>query len=399
VQHDFRRDTLRRTFARPVRATTALVIATLALWTITPGVSADGGLEVTTPYPSVAVAPGTKVSFDLTVSSARSANVALALSGVPSGWTASIIGGGFVVDSLSVTAAKDGTVRLDVSVPADAAAGTSTLRVTARGGGAQDVLPIAIRVNAAAAGDISLTTTTPTLTGASDAKFTFNLEFKNDTAQDVTVSATATGPDGWTVDATLAGADQAAASVVTAGSTQNITVTATAPTDAAADTYPIKVEAHAGDRTASADLGIQVTGSYSMTLTTPNDLLSASGSAGAATTQAFVITNTGTAPISEVKLTATPPTDWTVTFDPETIPSIPPNQTATITATITPSTQAVAGDYVVTFKSTATEAGATGAAQIRFTVETSPIWALVGLGLIVLILAGLFYVFRTYGRR
>jgi uncharacterized membrane protein len=53
----------------------------------------------------------------------------------------------------------------------------------------------------------------------------------------------------------------------------------------------------------------------------------------------------------------------------------------------------------VTFKSTATEAGATGAAQIRFTVETSPIWALVGLGLIVLILAGLFYVFRTYGRR
>ncbi|MEA2613617.1 MAG: hypothetical protein QOI52_1576, partial [Chloroflexota bacterium] len=151
--------------------------------------------------------------------------------------------------------------------------------------------------------------------------------------------------------------------------------------------------------TASADLGIEVTGSYSMTLSTPNDLLSASGSAGAATTQAFVITNTGTAPISEVKLTATPPTDWTVTFDPETIPSIPPNQTATITATITPSTQAVAGDYVVTFKSAATEAGATGTAQIRFTVETSPIWALVGLGLIVLILAGLFYVFRTYGRR
>ena len=59
----------------------------------------------------------------------------------------------------------------------------------------------------------------------------------------------------------------------------------------------------------------------------------------------------------------------------------------------------MAGDYVVTFKSTATEAGATGTAQIRFTVETSPIWALVGIGVIVLILAGLFYVFRTYGRR
>ena len=38
-------------------------------------------------------------------------------------------------------------------------------------------------------------------------------------------------------------------------------------------------------------------------------------------------------------------------------------------------------------------------AQIRFTVETSPIWALVGIALIALILGGLFYVFRTYGRR
>ena len=38
-------------------------------------------------------------------------------------------------------------------------------------------------------------------------------------------------------------------------------------------------------------------------------------------------------------------------------------------------------------------------AQIRFTVETSPIWAIVGIGIIALILAGLFYVFRTYGRR
>jgi uncharacterized membrane protein len=53
----------------------------------------------------------------------------------------------------------------------------------------------------------------------------------------------------------------------------------------------------------------------------------------------------------------------------------------------------------VSFNASAAESGAKGTAQIRFTVETSPLWALVGLGLIVLILAGLFYVFRTYGRR
>ena len=69
-----------------------------------------------------------------------------------------------------------------------------------------------------------------------------------------------------------------------------------------------------------------------------------------------------------------------------------------MTATITPSGEAVAGDYVVSFRSSSAE-GASASASVRFTVETSPIWALVGLGLIVLILGGLFYVFRTYGRR
>ena len=90
---------MRRSLARSTRATTALVISILVLWTLAPAVSADNGLEVTTPFPAVAVAPGTKVSFDLTVDSTRTANVSLALSGVPEGWTASLLGGGFVVDA------------------------------------------------------------------------------------------------------------------------------------------------------------------------------------------------------------------------------------------------------------------------------------------------------------
>ena len=80
-----------------------------------------------------------------------------------------------------------------------------------------------------------------------------------------------------------------------------------------------------------------------------------------------------------------------------TIDSIDPAGTATVTATILPSGDAVAGDYVVTV--TTANDQTTGNAQIRFTVETSPIWAIVGIVVIVAILGGLFYVFRTYGRR
>lgn len=390
---------MRRTFSRHVRVPAALVIALSVLAFSVPAVAADDGLEVTTPFPAVVVAPGSDVSFDLAVSSVRTAVVDLELSGVPDGWTASLRGGGNVVDAVSVTPDEPGEVRLDVDVPADAAASTATLRVTASGGGARDVLPVSIRVDAAAAGDVSLTTSTPVLTGSSDATFSFDLQFQNDTPQDVTLSVAATGPAGWDVTAALTGETQAASTVVEAGASQNVTVTVNAAPDAAAGQYPISVEATAGERTVAADLGIEITGSYSMVLSTPNDLLSASGSAGAATTQTFTITNTGTAPLSEVTIESTPPSGWEVTFDPESVLVIAPNDAATITATITPSGEAVAGDYVVSFSAKAAESGATDEAQIRFTVETSPLWALVGLGIIALILAGLFYVFRTYGRR
>ena len=387
--------------ARRAPVIAALISSSMVLAAFVPVVTAANGLEVTTPYTAVSVAPGNKVSFDLQVSSTRNANVDLSLAGVPSGWTASIFGGGFVVDGVAVSSGTPAKVRLDVTVPASAAAGTSTVRVTARGGGAEDTLPIAIRVNASAAGDLTLTTNTPELTGASDKSFKFDLQFKNDTAQDVTVSATATGPEGWTVDTSLTGATDAASTVVKAGSTQSISVTAKAAEGTPAGNYPIKVTATAGDRSVDADLSIAVTGSYSMTLSTPNDRLSASGSAGSATTMQFVVENTGTAPLTAVKLSASQsPSGWKVTVDPaDGIQTIAPKQTATINATITPSGDAVAGDYVVEFKSEATEDLTGATSQIRFTVEASPIWAIVGIALILLILGGLYYVFRTYGRR
>ena len=36
---------------------------------------------------------------------------------------------------------------------------------------------------------------------------------------------------------------------------------------------------------------------------------------------------------------------------------------------------------------------------MTFTVETSPLWFIAGIVLVIAILAGLVYVFRTYGRR
>ncbi len=177
-----------------------------------------------------------------------------------------------------------------------------------------------------------------------------------------------------------------------------VSVSAKPPTDVTPGTYPINVRATVGDRTIDAQLSVEVTGTNALTLTTPDQRLSNSGSAGAAITQQLVIQNDGTQPLTQVILSATAPTDWKVTFDPsDTVASIAAKQSATVTATIVPSNDAIAGDYVVTFQ--ARNADANGSVDIRMTIETSPLFGFVGLALIALVLFGLWWVFQRYGRR
>ena len=384
--------------ARVRRSAVFLAAAAVFLVGLVPAVGAAGGLTVTTPYPSIAVAPGSSASFDLTITSATEGTASLVVVGAPTGWKATIHGGGFVVQGVTAGPGKPGTARLDVEVPGDTTATSGNLRVESKMGSASDVLAITVLVNADVAGDITLTTTSPTLTGASDTTFSFPLTLTNGTAQDQTVSATAKGPAGWTVESKLSEAN-AASTVVKAGSSTTITITATPPVNAPAGHTDIDVSATAGTKTIPGKLGIDITGTFKMTLSTPGDLLSAHGSAGSAMRQTLEVRNGGTGDLAGVTVTSAPPSGWKVDFDPAGGKVDVPTGTkaGTVTAIITPSADAVAGDYVVSFS--ASNDQARSSQDIRFTVETSPIWALVGIGVIVLILAGLFYVFRTYGRR
>jgi len=66
-------------------------------------------------------------------------------------------------------------------------------------------------------------------------------------------------------------------------------------------------------------------------------------------------------------------------------------------AHVTPSADAITGDYVTTM--TATAPLATATADIRVTVQTSTFWGVLGIGLIAIVLLGLWLVFRRFGRR
>jgi uncharacterized membrane protein len=378
----------------PLAAIGLLLSSTLALAPAT----VAAGLTLSTPFPSIEVAAGAKVAFDITVQGAANQQVALSVAGVPAGWYASLRGGGYVVNGVQTDAAGKASVTLNLTVPGTEKDGVSKLSVTAKAGAVAAVLPLAVQVSAAVSGDVTLTSDVPSLRGASGTTFTFNLTLHNDSAQDLTFAVNAVGPDGWEVTSTLTGQAQAASAVVQANSTSAVSVAAKAATDAAPGTYPIDVKATLGDRTIDAQLTVEVTGTTALTLSTPDQRLSNSGSAGSSISQQLVVTNDGTQPLQQVVMAATAPTDWTVTFSPsDTITTINAKDSATVTATIVPSNDAIAGDYVVTFTSRAADAN--GSVDIRMTIETSPLFGFVGLALIVLVLFGLYWVFQRYGRR
>jgi len=199
------------------------------------------GITLTTPYPAIAVAPGAKVTMDISITSSSSGRANLSLEGAPTEWNATLRGGGFAVDSVDLTAGTAAKVTLDATVPDAATGGTTRMTVTARQGSSTATLPVTVRVEPNVAGSISLTTDTPELKGASDASFSFTLTLKNDTPDQETFTVASTGPDGWTITTQVGSQSQAASVVIQAGSTSTVTVTAKAATGAAAGKYPIAV--------------------------------------------------------------------------------------------------------------------------------------------------------------
>lgn len=360
------------------------------------GALAANGLTLTTPYPAITVSPGTQVSFDLSIETTNAARVDLAVAGAPASWKTFLHGGGYVVGAVETDGSKATTVRLDIDIPEDAT-GSSKITVTATSAGETASLALDIKVQADASGEVTVKPDYTALRGSSNSSFTFNLGISNQTAEDVSYTATGEGPVGWTVDVTLTGQSQAVSGTAKAGGVASIAVKVTPAPNADAGTYKVAVAATVGGKQHPIELDVEITGSYSLTISTPTQVLSANGPAGSVTQQVFTVTNTGTAPVTNVAMSSTLPNNWKAEFDQPTIASIAAGQAVQVTAKITPASDAIAGDYSLTFTAHAKEAN--DSTEIRFTVEASIVGAILGVVLIVVIIVGLFWVFRRFGRR
>ncbi|MDP3984747.1 MAG: NEW3 domain-containing protein [Acidimicrobiia bacterium] len=377
----------------------ALTLTLLALVAAPVAAQTTGDLTVTTPYPGVTVDSGSTAQFRIDVEAETRRTVSLSVDGVPDGWTATFRGGGVVVNQVTTDPGAEAPpdLRLDVIVPAGTAEGDYDMTIGASGGGETVSLPITVTVQGGAGGIVTLTPEFPGLQGAADDEFPFNIEVRNDTPAEITLELDAEGPLGWNVEARPSGQSQASTITVDAGSTGRIQVTATPPANVTEGQYDLRVTARGGDISVEAPLVVVITGSYSMELTTPDQRLNAAVTVGQPSQFQFVVINTGSAALNNVELSATPPSNWELTFDQDVIPVIEAGQVTPVNATITPATGAIAGDYQISFRATVPEANAN--MEVRATVSPSAFGGLVGIGLIVLVLAALGWVFRRFGRR
>ena len=91
------------------------------------------------------------------------------------------------------------------------------------------------------------------------------------------------------------------------------------------------------------------------------------------------------------------PENWKVAFSPEKLDVVEPGDLKQVEMTITPYEDALVGDYSISVNVEGEKASKM--IELRTTVKASAAWGWVGIGIIVVVIAGLFGIFRWLGRR
>ncbi|MGZ7441877.1 NEW3 domain-containing protein [Paenibacillus sp. TH7-28] len=356
--------------------------------------SAAGSLELYTPYLEWSAAPGESVSYsiDLVNHGSATASANLSLETQNKDWKHDLTAGGREISRIAVKAGESQTFTLDLEVPLKVDKGRYTFTLKAD----QTTLPLVVNVSEQGTFKTELTLDQANMEGHSDSTFTYSAVLRNRTTQKQTYALSAQAEQGWDVRF-KADSNSVTSVEVEPNAEKTISIEVKPPEQIKAGTYDIPIAAASGDSTANASIEAVVTGTYDMKFTTSNEVLSTDVRAGSERKLTFVVQNTGSADLQDLSFSSSAPTDWEVSFEPSTINAIAPGESKQVQATIKSSEKALAGDYVVSL--TASSANKSANADLRVTVKSSVLWGWVGVLIILAVCAGIYYLFRKYGRR
>lgn len=358
------------------------------------------GLYLMTDYPAVTVRPGTTSNISLRLQNygLSPQRYQLSVANVPSGWTATLLGGGQPVGA--AMPAPDGSVALQLrlDIPAGTDLSAHTLTVKAEGQGSSAELAIAVSLAKDLPAKLTVKSTLPSLRGSPKSNFDYTLSIKNDSGRNLTVSLAAEAPANFETSFTEAYGTQELSSIpIEAGQSKDVKLKVRPPTALDAGHFPVKVTVKAGDASASTELALDVVGEPQLQISGRDGLLSARAVAGKQSSIPIIVTNTGTAPAENIALAGTAPSGWKVTFEPAKIDRLVPGKDSEVQALITPSDKSLAGDYQATIR--ATSRGESASSQFRITVATSTVWGVAGAGVIGVALLLMLGAVARFGRR
>jgi len=341
------------------------------------------GLFLLTDYPAVTLRPGSTstVSLKLQNYSLPPERLALSVTGVPSTWKVDLMGGGQPVTAALPATNASVPLELRLDVPKDAPIGTTNLTITAKGGGTEATLPVAVTLATDLPAKLSVSPQLPELRGNSKSTFEYQLSVKNESGKKLLVGLTAQAPQNFDASYTEQyGSQELNAIPLDPGQSKDVKLKIRPPNTVAAGNYKVTATATAEDAKVTTDLGLDITGQPKIELTGREGLLSTRASAGIEASVPIVLTNSGTAAAEQIDLTGNGPSGWKVEFNPKSVDRIAPNEQKEVQALITPTAKAIAGDYVTTLR--ANSRGDSQSATFRVTVATSTMWGIVGIALI-----------------
>jgi len=251
---------------------------------------------------------------------------------------------------------------------------------------------------------IEIAPTYPKLEAVYGAGFEFELDLKYTGIEPREFNLRLTAPEGWTVYTTpqFDTAKRISAIRLEPGYTagNKIKLLATAPFWPLPEPgdYKITLEAISDEIKGSTELTATITAIYNMALVPTTERYNTTIKAGKDNIFSIEVQNQGTAAIDNITFSSLKPTGWTIEFTPEKIDSLSAIDSKTIDVNIKPPTETIAGDYQITIR-TSSEQVSREEVDIRVTVETPTIWGWVGVGIIVLVIAGLAYIFMRFSRR
>src|SRR2546430_4568313 len=296
------------------------------------------GIFLLTDYPAVTLRPGTTSSINLKLQNygLPPERLALSVGGVPSGWTATLIGGGQPVAAALAATNANVPLELRLDVPKDAPVGTTNLTVSARGATSNATLPIEVKLATDLPAKLTLNPQLPELRGTSKSSFEFQLTIKNDSPKKVVASLSAQAPQNF--DATFTeqyGSQELNALPLDAGQSKDVKLKVRPPNTVAAGKYKVAAKVSAEDASATTDLVLDITGQPKIDISGRDGRLNASASAGVETSVPVVISNSGTAAAEQVELSGSGPSGWKINFEPKTVDRIAPNENKDVQALIT----------------------------------------------------------------